>query len=184
MRTIRPISRTIAARLSVVALCSSTVLFAACSEATVASLSSHAELTGDSVAFRTDAQAYTVTPGEHGFNGRIAAIYTNRTTKPVYIANCNGSTMVALERLENGNWQQVYSPPVSLCLSVPMIVQPGGTHRFEFALLDAFPGAPVSGTYRAVWHSLVWDYEPDPQKLQQLPLELRVSNTFTIAPSN
>lgn len=184
------IHRTLLRSLAAVALAGSATLASGCRETPVQP-DPELRADGDTVAFHTDAASYTLTRGAHGYNGRIVAVYVNRTGKPVYIANCNGTSTVTLEKWENGAWRPAYSPPTFLCLSLPMDVPPGGTQQFEVNLADAFARpdgtraseAEVRGQYRAVWQDVVWDLLPDANRTTQLPLELRHSNVFTLNPA-
>lgn len=146
-------------------------------------------VTRDSAAlFQTDSLVYTMRT-DHDVTGDIGVALTNRTTGPLYIVNCSGSTGLALEKRVDGRWQYAWSPVIPLCLSPPIIVPVGGTYRTRVYINGAPPesgtrpqwlGGDVAGEYRLVWQQVLSSYDDRAPFGELLPLEARVSNRFTL----
>jgi hypothetical protein len=146
-------------------------------------------VTRDSAAlFQTDSLGYTMRT-DNGVTGDIGVSLTNRTTGPLYIVNCSGSTALALEKRVDGRWLSAWSAVSQLCLSPPIIVPVGGTYRTRVYIHGAPPetgtrpqwlGGDVAGEYRLVWQQVLSSYDDRAPFGEQLPLEARVSNRFTM----
>jgi hypothetical protein len=139
--------------------------------------------------FQTDALTYTLQSGSHGYTGEIGVQFTNRTGETVYFVNCNGITGMSLEKLIGGRWEVAWSPVVPQCLSSPIVVPPGGTYDIRISVFAGYPDSnmwpkfsvtDVTGVYRAVWHYALRSYQDDLPFGEQLALEQRVSNRFTL----
>lgn len=140
--------------------------------------------------FQTDSLSYTLHPGQSGYRARIGVQFTNATGHDVYFANCNNATGLTLEKLEGGEWRTAWYPVLPLCLSVPIVVEPGSTYDMD---VDVFGGYPdndhypkflvddVDGVYRIVWDAAYSYYEKDGASNEALPPGQRVSNRFTMA---
>jgi len=147
-------------------------------------------LTRDSAAlFQTDSLVYAMRT-DHGVAGDIGVALTNRTTGPIYILNCSGSTGLALEKRVDGRWLGVWSAVRQLCLSPPIIVPVGGTYRTRVYINGAPPetatrpqwlGGTVEGEYRLVWQQILSSYNDRAPFGDLLPLEARISNRFTLS---
>ncbi len=129
---------------------------------------------------QTDSSVYHVrTAG--GYQATIVLTYTNPTAAPVYIASCGGPHPPLIEKWENGEWVTAYNPPVPLCYSPPVEIQPGQAYTYTYRVIvglpadNAYPKFQVSeipGTYRLRWLLR----GPD----APLPLEQTISNTFEL----
>ena len=147
-------------------------------------------LTRDTAAlFQTDSLAYVLRAGVVGYQGDIAVTLTNRSAGSIYIVNCGGATDVGLEKRVGDVWQNVWSPVVPACLSLPITVPVGGTYRTRILVFGGYPGtnsypqfsvAYVPGEYRAVWLSVLSSYQDRLPFGEQLPLEWRTSNRFML----
>lgn len=118
----------------------------------------------------------------------ISSIYTNATGETVHIVNCEGAFGVSLEKRVGGKWVRAWSNVVPLCLSSPIVVEPGRTHehtlrvsagRSSSNLHPRFEVEEVAGTYRMVWSGPV---HPDGEGGAKLPAEKRISNAFVLEP--
>jgi hypothetical protein len=167
------------------------LLCAACSApATPPAAPAAATATADGAAlFRTDSLAYTLRAGATGYEATIGVTFTNRSGGTAYFVNCRGATGVSLEKLVDGQWTAVYSPVINQCLSAPITVAAGATHRTQIAVSAGLPGsnvypqftvADVSGEYRAVWHHVLRSYQDRLPFGDPLPLESRISNRFSL----
>lgn len=120
----------------------------------------------------------------------IPFTYHNGTGKTVYLVNCNGSVPPSLQKLEEGQWVDAWSPVMLLCLSQPIQVAPDAVYEDTLRVFaapqgsNAGPQLEVSGpdgTYRLVWHVPVHDYDfSDPPSGTPLALENRISNNFEL----
>lgn len=142
-----------------------------------------------SALFQTDSLGYTLAAGDRGYSGVIGVQFTNRTGQTVYFVNCNGATGVRLEKRIGDQWQSVWSPVLSACLSPPITVQPGATRDFRIAVFGGYPGsntapqftvADIAGDYRAVWPDALRSYQDRLPFGEPLALAHRVSNTFVL----
>ncbi len=138
----------------------------------------------------TDRASYTLQRGSHGWEGEISFEYTNRTDRTISMVNCNGSFALRLEKWEEGDWVSAWSPPIPMCLSPPIEIEPGATYSRTVPVFGGFPDSnthpqfnvdEIDGTYRLVIESAYWNYDHDgPPWGVQLPLEERASHTIEI----
>jgi hypothetical protein len=145
----------------------------------------------DDAQFQTDSLAYTLGANSIGYVGEIGVTFINRTGATVYIVNCGGSTGLSLQKRIEGNWRGVWSPVVPLCLSPPITVTADGTYRTKIGIFGGYPNSntfpqfaiqDIAGEYRAVWYSVLSTYQASSSSFgEQLPLDARISNRFTIA---
>jgi hypothetical protein len=153
--------------------------------------SSQAQITRDVGAlFQTDSLSYTLRAGSVGFDGEIGVTFTNRTSGTAYIVNCNEATALSLEKRVAGQWKNVWSPPIPLCLSRPIIVAPSATYRTRIRIFGGYPGlnaypkfsiTDIAGEYRAVWAQVLSSYRTDSIPFgTPLPIDRRVSNRFLL----
>jgi hypothetical protein len=141
-------------------------------------------------ALRTDAASYVLEPHGVGLKTVIGMSFTNQSQQRMYIVNCHGGLSTALEKRVNGSWVPYWSPAMLMCLSSPIVVEPGATLTRSVTVWGALPGtnagpawasADVEGTYRMVLGSLVWNYTTDGQGFgDPVPLGLRTSNEFAL----
>ena len=113
--------------------------------------------------------------------------FTNRTSNPVSIGNCNGVFSHGLERLTDQGWQRSWSASLLLCYSEAIVIAPGESWVGEVVVravpATALSGAELSlaadleGTYRVIWDLPVAD---GPTGEEVLPKGLRVSNPFRV----
>lgn len=147
-------------------------------------------LRSDTPAFRTDSAVVTLRTTTLGYDGRIEATFTNTTKAPVYFVNCGGATGVMLEQQTGTEWKVVWSPMLPMCLSQPIIVPSGDSHRFSIEVVAGNPGSnlhpqfstdTIDGTYRLTWTEVLTSYHDDRFPFgDPLPAELRRSNQFRL----
>ncbi|TVP46736.1 MAG: hypothetical protein EA350_06475 [Gemmatimonadales bacterium] len=138
----------------------------------------------------TDASSYVLESDGVGLRTVIGLSFTNPSSQPMYIVNCRGGLNTTLEKRVNGEWVHYWSPALLMCLSPPIVVEPGETLTRSLSIWGALPGsnagpawasADVEGTYRMVLGSLVWNYSAGGQPFgDAVPVELRTSNAFTL----
>lgn len=141
--------------------------------------------------FQTDSLRYTLREVVgFGYETRIRARFTNLTGATAYFVNCNGATMLHLEKLAGEQWTRAWSPIVPLCLSPPITVASGQSYEFGVPLFAAKPDAnaapkftvpEIPGVYRIVWSDALSSYQDKLPFGAQLPLDQRVSNSFTLS---
>lgn len=144
----------------------------------------------DAAAFQTDSLSYTLVSAAHGLEGKIAFVFTNPTSAPVYIVNCRGATALRLEKRSGDRWVPAWSPVIPLCLSPPIVVQPGQQYAGVVHVFGGHPSTnmhpqfvvdPVPGVYRIVWTDVLRTYNDRGNPFgEPLPLEQRVSNRFQL----
>lgn len=144
----------------------------------------------DAAAFQTDALKYHVTVTSHLYEATIGFTFTNPTQAPAYFVNCNGATSFWLEKWTGRGWKPVWVPAIQLCLSPPIVVQPGGTYSRTIHKAAGLPGnnlypklevSEIAGTYRLVWGDVLRSFDPNKYPSgDRLPLEHRVSNRFVL----
>jgi len=149
------------------------------------------QVTRDAAAlFQTDSLRHTLHATGGGFDGEIGVTFTNRTSGTVFIVNCNGATVVYLEKRIAGQWTRVWSPPIPLCLGPPITVRAGATYRTRLRIFGGYPGTKVfpqfsstdiAGEYRAGWANVLSSYQDRPPFGDPLPIEQRLSNRFMLA---
>lgn len=144
----------------------------------------------DAVAFQTDSLSYTLLSASVGLEGKIAFVFTNPTSAPVYIVNCRGATSLRLEKQSGDTWVPAWSPVIPLCLSAPIVVQPGQQYAGVVHVFGGYPSTAmhprfvvdsVPGVYRIVWADVLRTYNNRTYPFgEPLPLEQRVSNRFQL----
>jgi hypothetical protein len=144
--------------------------------------------------FQTDSLHYRLSAKSHGYEGRIAYTFTNRTQAPVYIVNCNGITSLWMEKWIDGRWMPAWSPVIPACLSPPIVVQPNATYNAGIFVFSGYPGTRshpqfsvpvITGVYRVVWKDVLSSYQDRAYPFgAPIPLEMRVSNRFVIEAPN
>lgn len=129
---------------------------------------------------QTDSSVYHVrTAG--GYQATIGLTYTNPTGEPVFIAACHNPHPPLMEKWEDGQWVTAYNPPVLMCITPPVVIEPRQSYSYTYRIVaglphdNAYPKFEVSeipGTYRLRWLLR----GPD----APLPLEQTISNTFEL----
>jgi hypothetical protein len=141
-------------------------------------------------AFQTESLSYTLISTQSSLETRIAFVFTNPTPAPVYIVNCKGTTSLRLEKQSGDKWVPAWSPVIPLCLSAPIVVQPGQRYSGVVHVSAGHPSNnlypkfavdPVPGVYRIVWRDVLRTYDDRANPFgEPLPLEQRVSNRFRL----
>jgi hypothetical protein len=141
--------------------------------------------------FQTDSLSYVLRDNGSAYVGIIGVTLTNRTGGPVYIVNCNGIASVNLQkRFNSSEWQNVWSPVSPACLSPPITVRAGETHRISLGITGGHPGSSIfpqfstdqiEGEYRILWRDVLSSYRDRAPFGDTLPLESRISNRFMIS---
>ena len=144
----------------------------------------------DSAAILTGATAYELEAGSGGYAATIGFVFTNPRQAAVYVVNCGGVAPPDLEKLVNGEWVRAWSAVVPLCLSPPLVIGAGQEYQGELHLFAGYPGgntypkfetSQISGVYRLLWDNVLSSYNSRDYPFgPQLPLEQRVSNSFTL----
>lgn len=143
---------------------------------------------------QTDALAYKLAVGDWFWETEIHYTFTNPSSDSVYVVGCRGPQSPYLERLEDGVWLHGWSKLVLDCLDVPTFsVEPNGRYSDTLRIIAAFPDSnvepkfafdPPDGVYRLVWKPRSAFDESHPDYGPLLPLEQRISNSFTLTRSN
>jgi hypothetical protein len=144
-----------------------------------------------SAPIQTDRLRYELVQSELAWEATIPFTFRNRSAGIAYIAHCQGSYFLELEKLVNGNWVLGWSPVVPLCLSLePIRIPPGEKFQDSIRLFAGRPGTNLApkfevpdpeGVYRIVIHPLSsYDVGQHPFG-PELPLPQRISNPFRIA---
>lgn len=138
----------------------------------------------------TTAASYALRHADGGIATEVGIRFENESDRTMYIVNCRGLLAPVLEKRVDGAWVRYWSPALPRCLSAPIVIEPGAAIDERIQVWGAMPGmnwapvwasAHVAGTYRIVLHSIVYDYDGDRQGFgEPVPLELRVSNEFTL----
>jgi hypothetical protein len=139
---------------------------------------------------RTEASVYRLAERGVLLEVDIPFVYENRTGGAVYLVNCNGFVPPYLERKVDGKWRLEWGPGENGCLSPPVIIAAGqsyadtlGVHAPVFGsnAQPQFRGPDIDGIYRLRWDRALSSFDPNRQPFgRELPLELRVSNTFEL----
>ena len=139
---------------------------------------------------QTDALEYELDSDGFGLYVEIPYVFTNRSGGTVYLVNCNGGFGLHLEREENGAWQYAWGPVLTMCLSPPILIASNATFADTLHVRagsfgsNSFPQFDVddpSGTYRIVWTAALSSFDANSYPFgEQIPLEYRVSNRFTL----
>lgn len=88
---------------------------------------------------QTERLEYELRSTDRGLEVSIPFTYTNGTGKTVYVANCNRVVPPALDKQVGGQWVRALSMPVPLCLSPPIVVQPGQLYKDTLRLIAGRP---------------------------------------------
>ncbi len=140
--------------------------------------------------FQTDSLEYSLDSTAVGWQGSIRVLFTNQSSDSAFFVNCNGLTALSLEKLAGAEWTPAWFPALPLCLSLPIIVKPGGDHLFTISIFGAFPEmnaypkfatAEIGGVYRIVFHQLLSSYRTSLPFGTEFPLERRISNQFRLS---
>jgi hypothetical protein len=161
----------------------------ACGSAEVLSTGPDFSVNGDAP-IRTDSAIYHVRTTSNSHEVTIGVTFTNRSGGTAYIPTCRTTHPPVLQKWEGEQWVTVYSPAVLDCLGPPVVIEAGASHEYTYRVLASrrpntyprFETQQIGGLYRLNWHILgSWTPDgPEPGIGVELPLEQRVSNTFTI----
>lgn len=120
----------------------------------------------------------------------FSVMFTNNTLRTVSFVNCLDDVRPALQKQVGESWTTVWAPVKLTCLSQPITVTPGASYDTQFRVFGAdqntnivpkFSTSDLNGTFRLVWGGVVFDYNSyGPSFGEPLPVEGRVSNTFTL----
>jgi hypothetical protein len=142
-------------------------------------------------ALRTDAFAYTLHASAGGVEGKIAFTFTNPARHAVHIVHCNRVMSLHLEKRVGNAWVTAWTPVVPMCLSEPIVLQPGQVYHDTVHVFGGYPAsnfypkftvADVPGEYRLVWDAVLKSFNPRGASFgEPLPLAQRTSNAFTLA---
>ncbi len=128
-------------------------------------------------------------PGVRALRTEIWYMFTNRTAAPVYLLNCRGGFDARLQREQDGAWHTAWAPPLLRCLSPPIVIDQNATFIAPLPVWAAPHGSNIapqfdvedpSGTYRILWADAFSSFMDAYPFGTRLPLELRVSNPFTL----
>jgi len=138
----------------------------------------------------TEKEEYVVAVEVWTFDVTIDFTFTNATKDMVYISRCGGPRMPSLEKLSGQDWVAAYHPFHFSCLEPPLRIEPEESIDLRFRVVAGRPGTSlrpkflvteISGTYRLVWPFLFKTLHANGRTSDPLPLELRVSNRFTLS---
>lgn len=140
---------------------------------------------------QTDRLSYSLTTqGDILTTPPIELEFTNTSGTPVFfLVRGNGEVAVAVQRLENGEWQLRYQRNLPNVISAAIRLEPGEKTTFETMIEGFLPGTcechPIvdlaDGIYRFRLEDVVDSYDAElGVSSQQLPLEFRVSNQFAL----
>ena len=140
---------------------------------------------------RTDAVEYKLQAGPTGYTATIDFVFTNPRQASVYIVNCNGIAPPTLEKFVHGAWVRAWSGIVPECLSPPIVISGGGQYHRALHVFAGYPATNsypkfetpgIDGEYRMVWTYVLGSFDVQTYPFgEQLPLEQRISNPFTLA---
>lgn len=139
-------------------------------------------------AMQTDGFEFKLRSAGSGFEGEIPYSYSNNSGSRIYLVNCNQHFDARLERRLGDGWVLGWAPLLNLCLSTPIIIEPGGVFRDTLRIYAARFGSNSNpqfkfenpeGIYRIRWESALTSVDPDQYPFgEPLPLEKRTSNSF------
>lgn len=143
-----------------------------------------------SAPIQTDRLRYELAQTELAWETTIPFTFRNQSPGIAYLAHCQGSYFLELEKLVNGSWVLGWAPVVPLCLSLePIQVASGGIFQDSIPVIAGRPGTNLApkfevpdpeGMYRIVIHALSsYDSHTFPFG-PELPLSQRISNPFRI----
>ena len=138
----------------------------------------------------TDRSRYVMEEGPFGPETTIATTFTAPPATTVYIVNCNGAFSPGLQKLIDGAWVDVWAAETNQCLSLPIVIPPGGSHSTTMTVESSADSRVESrtsdrrigtGTYRAVWYGLYTSFDMNQYPFgDELPVDQRVSAPFEI----
>lgn len=133
----------------------------------------------------TDRPRYRLQEGPYGPETAIVTTYTAPANQDVYLLNCNGGFAVGLQRPVGDQWEHVWAPGMSACMSPPIVIRAGRSHQTTLVVESGVHAAVSSraseteittGTYRVIWHGLLGSFDPNASPPgEHLPVEQRVS---------
>lgn len=140
---------------------------------------------------QTDSLEYHLIPRWGGLRVDIPYTFENRTGRRVFLVNCNSTFNILLQREQDGEWKNAWSPLLPSCLSPPIVIEANATFADILRVWGAPPDstnwgpnfdvADPSGVYRIVWGTGLWSFQSDTLPFgPQIPLKWRVSNRFTL----
>jgi hypothetical protein len=121
---------------------------AACNDAPASPIGLSAIIRDTTALFQTDSLVYGLVHRGGGYSRVVDALFTNRTTGPIYISNWSGATGIYLQKQTSTGWQIVRSPVLPACLSSPIVVGVGATRDFDVGLAGGEPGSNLVPQYR------------------------------------
>jgi hypothetical protein len=141
-------------------------------------------------AMQTDGLEFRLRSAGSGFEGEIPYSYFNDSGSRIYLVNCNQQFDARLERKCDDDWVLGWAPVMNLCLSAPIIIEPGGVFRDTLRVYAARYGSNSApqfqfenpeGIYRIRWEGALTSFDPDQYPFgEPLPLERRTSNRFVL----
>lgn len=145
---------------------------------------------------RVDREVYTLRPDGAMERASIAFTYVNARPDTLYHPTCRPSggkptVQVAVQKRIDGSWRPAWSQALPQCLSVPIVIPPGGTFADTLDLVlhlqDTLhhplltPRADLDGEFRLVWHELLSSYDAAARPFgEEIPLDARVSGAFRL----
>lgn len=168
------------------ALAASSVLFTGCEEFGAFALVAE----DHGVVFRTIDSRYTLAIQDGVAKLEIPFTYANHTGRTLHVVNCNGFAPPVLEKREGNRWVLAFAPAVPACLSPAIRIKDGDTYQDTLYIEAAVPARrdrqsfevdEIEGTYRLVWHGVLYDFDPDRYPFgKEVELELRTGQEFSI----
>ncbi len=139
---------------------------------------------------RTDREEYRVERIENAFRVDLLLTLRNHGDVAVFTGNCGGVMDLELRKWEGGAWVPAWRPYLPLCLSIPLEIRPGGSHRHRLGIVAYLPEsglgpglevAGIEGTYAIVVNTLFTSAADAPDRGDtRLPLAKRTSNAFEL----
>jgi hypothetical protein len=141
-------------------------------------------------AMQTDGLEFRLQSSGSGFEGEIPYSYSNDSGSRIYLVNCNQQLDARLERKSGDDWVLGWAPVLNLCLSAPIIIEPGEIFHDTLRIYAARYGSNSApqfqfenpeGIYRIRWESALTSFDPDQYPFgEPLGLEKRTSNKFVL----
>jgi len=144
----------------------------------------------DEPLLQTQGEEFELRDPSGGPQATIPYRFVNRSGSRVYLVNCQGDVRPHMDRREGGKWVQAYAPLRLLCLSQPVVIEPGAEYFdtlnvFRGELID--PGDPqaetpdLEGTYRLRWEIALSSFDGDSYPFgEPIRQGFRVSNSFVL----
>ena len=120
----------------------------------------------------------------------IPYTFVNRTGVRIVRLNCNGRIPALLERKQGSKWVTGWIPVHNDCPGPPIVIEAGEVYRGTLHVWAAEFGSDTSpqfaferveGIYRIRWEDALRSEFPDQEPLgEELPLEVRISNSFVL----